>query len=104
MGQSRTAFLYGVLEPTIKGENEDFWDKLPEEIKLTEDGCVGVVVAIAYDDPPMQLPIPVSQIVSRYSAEIAAASEHWDRFREHSKAFGLTVLEGDLLLCEVECA
>jgi hypothetical protein len=52
----------------------------------------------------MQLPLPVSQIVSRYSSEIAAASEQWDRFREHSKAFGLTIPEGELLLCEVECA
>ena len=104
MGQQRTAFLYGVLESTIHGENEDLWDDLPDEITLTEDGCVGVVVAIAYDDPPMQLPLPVSQIVSRYSSEIAAASEQWDRFREHSKAFGLTIPEGELLLCEVECA
>lgn len=71
---------------------------------LTKDGCVGVVVAIAYDDPPMQLPLSVSKIVIRYSAEIAAASEQWDSFREHSKAFGLTIPEGELLLCEVECA
>lgn len=104
MGQSRTALLYGVLESTINGQCDELWDELPDEIILTEDGCVGVVVAIAYDDPPMQLPLLVSQIVSRYSSEIAAASEHWDRFRERSKAFGLTVPKGDLLLCEVECA
>jgi hypothetical protein len=104
MGQQRTALLYGVLESTIQGENKDLWNDRPDEITLTDDGCVGVVVAIAYDDPPMQLPLPVSQIVSRYSSEIAAASEQWDRFREHSKAFGLTIPEGELLLCEVECA
>lgn len=104
MGQQRTALLYGVLESTINGQCDELWDELPDEIALTEDGCVGVVVAIAYDDPPMQLPLPVSQIVNRHSAEIAAASEQWDRFREHSKAFGLTVPEGELLLCEVECA
>ena len=104
MGQSRTALLYGVLESTINGQCDELWDELPDEITLTEDCCVGVVVAIAYDDPPMQLPLPISQIVSRYSSEIAAASEQWDRFREHSKAFGLTVPNGELLLCEVECA
>jgi hypothetical protein len=96
MGQQRTALLYGVLESTIQGENEDLWDDLPDEITLTEDGCVGVVVAIASDDPPMQ--------ASCYSSVIAAASIQWDRFREHSKTFGLTIPEGELLLCEVECA
>ncbi len=104
MGQQRTALLYGVLESTINGKCDELWDDLPDEITLTEDGCVGVVVAIAYDDPPMQMPLPVSQIVSRHSSKIAAASEQWDRFREHSKAFGLTVSEGELLLCEVACA
>ena len=104
MGQSRTALLYGVLESTIKGQSDEIWDELPDAITLTEDGCVGVVVAIAYDEPPMQLPIPVSQIVSRYSSELAVASEQWDRFRYRSKAYGLTVPRGELLLCEVECA
>ncbi len=105
MGQSRVALLYGVIESEIKGGKVyDLWDDLPDEITLTEDGCVGVVVGIAYDNPPMQLPIPVSQIMSRYSSAIAAASRQWDKFREHSKALGLAIPEGQILLCEVECA
>lgn len=104
MGQQGTALLYGVLESTINGQCDELWNDLPDEITLTEDGCVGVVVAIAYDDPPMQMPLPVSQIVGRYSSEIAAASVQWDKFCENSKAFGITIPEGELLLCEVECA
>ena len=104
MGQSRTALLYGVLESTINGQCDEIWDELPDAITLTEDGCVGVIVAIAYDDPPMQLPQAVSQLASRYSAEIAVASEQWDRFCEHSQALGLTIPAAELFLCEVECA
>ena len=105
MGQSRVALLYGVIESEIKGDKvDDLWDDLPDEITLTEDGCVGVVVGITYDNPPMQLPIPVSQIMSRYSSEIAAASKQWDTFREHSKALGIAIPDGQILLCEVECA
>ena len=105
MGQSRVALLYGVFESEIKGDKVDhLCDDLPDEITLTEDGCVGVVVGITYDNPPMQLPIPVSQIVSRYSSAIAAASARWDKFREHSKTLGLAIPEGQILLCEVECA
>lgn len=104
MGQTRTALLYGILESTINGQSNELWKKLPDEITLTEDGCVGVVVAISYDDPPMQLPLPVSQIVSRYSSEIAEASVHWEKFRKQSQAFALTIPDGELFLCEVECA
>ena len=42
MGQSRVALLYGVIESEIKGDKVDeLWDDLPDEITLTEDGCVG---------------------------------------------------------------
>lgn len=104
MGQSRTALLYGAMESTINGQCDELWDELPDEITLTEDGCVGVVVAIAYDDPPMQLPIQVSQIMSRYSSEIAAASVHWEMFRKQSQALALTIPDGELFLCEIACA
>ena len=105
MGQSRVALLYGVIESEIKGDKvDDLWDDLPDEITLTEDGCVGVVVGITYDNPPMQLPLPVSQIMSRYSSAIDAASRRWDKFREHSKALGIAISDGQILLCEVECA
>ena len=104
MGQSRTALLYGVLESTINGQCDDFWDELPEDITLTEDGCVGVVVAIAYDDPPLRLPLELSEIAIRYESEIATAAAQWVQFREQSRAFGLTIPAGALFLCEVECA
>lgn len=103
MGQMRTALLFGSPED-IEGVPDRFWETLPEEIECTESGSLGIPIGIAHEDPELVLPLPLSEIESRYANQIALARSVWESFRDKSRPGGVEIPPGVLFLEEVERA